>query len=249
MEPTNERPGQSSSYLTYLPAVFQQGEQAGQPTFVGRFLLAFEHLLTGLGDVDRPGIEEILDGIVDLAGDRVRLAGGLRLAGLERYFEPGPLLPDTHRSPVEFLEWLAGWVALTLRADLDELRQRDFIARAVSFYSQRGTRRGLEEIVKVYTRLGVTVNEMQTPFQIGVRATIGEDTVLDGGAPHFFRVLIRLPTANPAELATARQVATAIIDMEKPAHTYYDLDFVTPTFQIGICSRIAFDTLLGPTPV
>lgn len=242
MAPSDERLGQSSSYLTSLPAIFQQGEQAGEPTFVGRFLLAFEHLLTGLGDVDQPGIEEILDGIVDPAGR-------LRLAGLERYFEPGSRLPDTHRAPVEFLEWLAGWVALTLRADLDELRQRDFIARAVSFYSQRGTRRGLEEIVKVYTRLGVTVNEMQTSFQIGVHATIGEDTVLDGGAPHFFRVLIRLPTANPAELATARQVATAIIDMEKPAHTYYALDLVTPTFQIGICSRIGFDTLLGPTPV
>ena len=243
MASNNERSGQSSSYLTSLPAIFQQGEQAGRPIFVGRFLLAFEQLLTGLADVDQPGIEEILDGIVGPAGD------GLRLAGLQRYFEPGPSLPETQRAPAEFLEWLAGWVALTLRADLDELRQRDFIARAVSFYNQRGTRRGLEEIAKVYTRLGVTVNEMQTPFQIGVHATIGEDTVLDGGAPHFFRVLIRLPTADPAELARSRLVAKAIIDMEKPAHTHYALDFMTPTFQIGICSRIGTDTLLGPTPV
>jgi phage tail-like protein len=242
MATNDDRPGQASRYLDYLPAIYQQDAQVGQPNFLGRFLLAFEQVLTGLGDIDEPGLEEILDGIVD------PVSGVLRLAGVHRYFNPGPNLPDHERAPAKFLEWLAGWVALILRADLDELRQRDFIARAVSLYRLRGTKQGLEEFVRIYTRLGVSINEWHTPFQIGVHSTIGVDTLLDGGAPYFFGVLIRLPTPDPEQIRQHRQVVTAIIDMEKPAHTYYELEVETPTLQIGVHSTISVDTLLGPSP-
>jgi phage tail-like protein len=183
-----------------------------------------------------------LEGIVDPT------SGALRLAGVHRYFDPGPSLPDHARAPPEFLEWLARWVALTLRADLDELRQRDFIARAASLYRLRGTKQGLEEIVRIYTRLGVTVNELSTPFQVGVRSTIGEDTFLDGGAPHFFRVLIRVPVPDPEQIRRYREMAIAIIETERPAHTYYVLDVETPALQIGVHSTVGVDTLLGPLP-
>jgi phage tail-like protein len=233
------RPTQLSSYLLHLPAVYREDVDEGQPEFLGRFLLAFEHVLTGLGDPDAPGIEEHLEGIVD------PVSGIRRLAGLERYLVPGPELPDPHRAPAEFLPWLAGWVALSLRADFDELRQRDFIARAVSLYRLRGTRRGLELFAGIYTRLGVTIDELDTPFQLGRHSTVGVDTILDGGAPHFFRVLVRLPTADPAELARQRRVVIELIDAEKPAHTHYAVDIQTPTLQIGRQSTVGVDTLLG----
>src|SRR5579859_6113276 len=153
---------QASSYLEYLPAILQEGAALGQPNFLGRFLLGFEQVLTGLGDPTEPGVEEILDGVGSLAG-------------VERYFEPGASLPDTQRTPSTFLDWLAGWVALSLRADLDELRQRDFIARAVSLYRLRGTRTGLENLIRIYTRLGPTIIELSAPFQIGVTSRIGVD--------------------------------------------------------------------------
>ena len=238
----NQRPGQTSRYLDYLPAIYQQDVQDGHANFLGRFLLAFEQVLTGLGAVEAPGLEEILDGIVD------PLTGGMHLVGVQRYFDPGPRLPDHERAPAEFLTWLAGWVALSLRADLDELRQRDFIARAVSLYRLRGTRQGVEEFVRIYTRLGVTIHELHTPFQLGVYSTVGVDTILDGGAPHFFRVLIRLSTPDPEQLRQHREVVTAILDMEKPAHTYYQLDIETPTLQLGVHSTVGVDTLLGPAP-
>jgi phage tail-like protein len=234
-------PREGSSYLSYLPAVFQQDAEVDGTNVLGQFLLAFEHVLTGIGDPTEPGLEELLDGIVDpVSGNRL-------LGGLERYFEPGPNLPEAERAPVEFLSWLAGWVGLTLRADLDELRQRDFIARAVSLYRLRGTRRGLEEIIRVYTRLGVTIDELDTPFQLGVHSTVGVDTILGGGPPHFFRVLVRLPTPDPAEILRHRQIIAELIEQEKPAHTYYSLEVETPTFQIGVHSTIGVDTLLGST--
>ncbi|CAG1003495.1 hypothetical protein MYXO_03212 [Myxococcaceae bacterium] len=240
MAANDERPGQASRYLDYLPAVYQQDAVAGQPNLLGRFLLAFEQVLTGLGDENEPGLEEILDGIIDPVG------GATKLVGVQRHFDPGPNLPDRHRAPAEFLEWLSGWVALSLRADLDEVQQRDFIAQAVSLYRLRGTRQGLEKLVGIYTRLGVTVDELNTPFQIGIHSTIGVDTLLDGGAPHFFRVLVHVPIPDPEQLRRYREVAEAIIDIEKPAHTYYELDLETPQLQIGIHSTIGVDTLLAP---
>ncbi|KOU08789.1 hypothetical protein ADK86_03240 [Streptomyces sp. NRRL F-5755] len=232
--------GQASTYMRHLPAVYQQDVEPDTPNFLGRFLLGFEQMFTGLGDERAPGIEEILDGIVD------PVSGEVRRRGVERYFDPGPNLPEAERAPAEFLDWLAGWVALAPRADLDELRQRDFIARAVPLYRLRGTRQGLEEYVRTYTRLGVTVDELDTSFQLGTHSTVGVDTVLSGGAPHFFRVLIRLPTSDPAAMARHRQVVTTLIDAEKPAHTYYTLDAETPGFRIAVHSTIGMDTLLNP---
>jgi phage tail-like protein len=244
---TDERSGTTSSYLSYLPAIFQQDVEGGAPNLLGRFLLACEHVLTGLDDRDTPGIEEILDGIADQAGRDV-------LAGVQRYFDPGRILHDSaetiayRRAPAEFLTWLAGWVALWLRADMDELRQRDLIARAVSLYRIRGTRRGLEEMIKIYTRLPPQIDEQLSQFQLGVHARIGEDTILDGGPPYFFKVTLRLSDPNPEELRRQREIATAIIDMEKPAHTYYQFIQEVPAFQIGDYSHLGVDTLLGTKP-
>ncbi|HEX7240856.1 MAG TPA: phage tail protein [Longimicrobiaceae bacterium] len=232
------RPGQASSYLDHLPAVFREGAAEGAPNFLGRFLLAFEHLLTGLGDPAEPGLDELLDRVPD-------------------YLDPD-------RAPTEFLDWLAGWVALTLRGDLDtaasvgsgdEARAarerramaRTLIASAVPLYRLRGTRRGLEELIRLFTGgLSPTITEMTASLQIGVSSRIGEDTLLDGGAPHFFQVLLRLPQPNPEARRRFEELARAIIDVEKPAHTRYDLDVLTPAMQLGLHSQVGVDTLLVP---
>ncbi len=234
---------QASSLLNQIPAIFQEGSEPSQPNFLGRFLLAFERILLGLGEtspeVPEPGLEEILGGIVD------PISGEKRLAGIERYFEPGAPLEEYERTPSEFLQWLSSWVALTLREDWDELRQRELIANAVQLYRLRGTKRGVEEFLRIYTRLGVEINELNTPFQIGVHSTVGQDTILGGGAPFFFKVRVLLPIPDPNLIAQQKEIATAIVDLQKPAHTYYDLDIDTPTFQIGVYSRVGVDTLLG----
>lgn len=249
----NPRSGQASSLLNDLPALFQENSKPDQPNFFGRFLLAFERILLGFGEtttelpadattvaIEEPGLEEILTGIVD------PVTRTTRLGGIQRYFEPGPNLPTPERAPAEFLSWLAGWVALTLREDWDELRQRELIAKAVQLYHWRGTKRGVEEFLRIYTRLGVEIDELITPFQLGVHATVGKETILDGGAPFFFRVTILLPTPDPALIRQQREIATAIIELQKPAHTHYQLKVETPIFQLGRHATIGIDTLLDP---
>jgi phage tail-like protein len=212
-----------SSLLEYLPEIY------GEDEFLGRYLAAFEKILLGRDDgvrFDFRGLEQIV-------------------AGLDRYFTPQATPAVPYEAPKEFLPWLSGWVALTLRADLDELRQRDFISRAVSLYRLRGTKRGIAEAVQIYTRLGVTIDESSTAFQIADHSTVGVDTFLGGGAPHYFRVLTRLSTTDPAQLKKQTQVVTDIINMEKPAHTHFVLEVETPALRIGVHSTVGVDTLLG----
>ena len=48
-------------------------------------------------------------------------------------------------------------------------------------------------------------------------------------------------------LLALRQIAItrALIELEKPAHTDYELDWIYPTMQIGVHSTVGVDTLLG----
>lgn len=219
---------QISSLLEALPAVFQEDRVAGAPNFLGRFLLGFEKVLLGLGDTADPGLEETI-------------------ARIYRYFEPGATLAPGERAPPEFLPWLAGWVALTLREDWDERRQRDLIAQAVPLYRRRGTKRGVEDFLRIYTRLGASIDEVEA-FRIGVHSTVGVDTALGGGAPFFFRVRVNLPQFDPEQMRTQDVIARLIVDLQKPAHTDYVLTVETPTFRIGVNSTIGVDTLVVKRP-
>jgi phage tail-like protein len=172
-------PDPVSGYLAFLPRVF------GSDPFLGRFLLAFEAVLTGLPD--RPGLQQAIEGVADL------------------------LDPATTRE--DFLPWLAGWVGLALRADWDVPTRRAFIQEIVPLYRLRGTKDGLRRVLMLYTGQPVAI---QDRFDV----------------PHFFTVQLTLAQADPAEVSRIQQIARAIVDQEKPAHTFYALDVATPTMRL-----------------
>src|SRR5713101_7373126 len=168
-------PKAMSSYLQDLPAIFSEDP------FLGRFLLAFEQVLTGL-----PG----------LAGREPEPPRGLEeiIATIATLFDP----KETRK---EFIPWLAGWVALGLRADWTEAQQRDFLANIVPLYRRRGTKENLAELLRIYTGLSpVITGATETDFQIGVRSTIGINTQIGGSVPHFFHVTVTLPNPDQATL-------------------------------------------------
>ena len=211
---------QNSGYLAYLPAIFSEDP------LLGRFLLAFEQVLTGLeGSDSEPdqGLEEIIAAIPDL-------------------FDP-------LATPREFLEWLAGWVALGLRADWREDQQRQFLANIVLLYRRRGTKQNLIDLLKIYTGLEPEIAEGgNTVFQIYDHSTVGVDTQINGSAPHYFRVTVNIPNPDPATLQRQNQIVRALIDLEKPAHTAYDYYPTHTSMQIGVHSQVGVDTLLGDLP-
>jgi phage tail-like protein len=114
------------------------------------------------------------------------------------------------RSPAEFLPWLASWVALSLRDDWEEEVRRRFISQIVPLYRQRGTKAGLKKLLELYTSEGVEIDEFDH-------------------LPYYFQVQITLSTKD---IQRKQQIAKSIINQEKPAHTYYALQIITPTMQI-----------------
>ncbi len=212
---TNALP--TSGLLQYLPAIYHED------LFIGQFLCAFEKVLLGRDpeakvDFQFPGLEETI-------------------GGLAHIFDP-------RETPDNFLEWLAGWTAFSLRADLDIASQREFLANVIQLYRRRGTKANLQQLLRIFTVGLPTVTEATaSEFQIGAHSTIGVDTSIGGAPAHFFTVTISLSRGQDPK----RQIAIAqdLIEREKPAHTYYELNVTFPSIQLGKFSTIGVDTLLG----
>lgn len=156
---------------------------------------------------------------------------------------------DPDKVPSDFLQWLSGWVALTLKVGegwTDE-KKRQLIANIVSLYKKRGTKEGLEEYINIYVGedIQVSINEFLEPFQVGVTSTVGVNTLVGEGRPYYFAVHMILPAPNRDILEKKKQALIEIINQEKPAHTYYGLTIEAPTMQIAVHSTVGSDTLLG----
>lgn len=253
----------TSSYLQYLPAIFSQ-EFASQPSpFLGRFLLAFEQVLTGAeGFVQTPGQPESIPpyrqaGLETLLEDIDRLFNPLTVraiatisAGLSQPLGETDVdrIKRIDQLEKEFLRWLAGWVALSLRADWTPEQQRQFIAKIVPLYRRRGTKENLVKLLKIYAGEDSdpqVTEPVDTPFQIGVHSQLGVDTQIGGAIPHYFQVSVKLPRPDFELLKRQDDIVSALVDLQKPAHTYYDLTILYETLQIGVRSTIGVDTLIG----
>src|SRR5439155_15793407 len=62
---------------------------------------------------------------------------------LESYLDPG-------LTPLDFLNWLAGWVAVSLDQNWPEERRRALVARAGELYRWHGTVKGITDHVALY---------------------------------------------------------------------------------------------------
>jgi P2-related tail formation protein len=218
-DPPREQPvWPPSSLLQYLPAIYRQD------AFLGRFLLAFEKLLFGRDDR------------VQLKGNRSAALEDT-IAGMPAYFIPlaiedDPLIPDTtdgvpRDAPADFVPWLASWTAFSLRFDLDERQQREFIANIIPLYRERGTKSNLVRLLKIF-------------------APLAEPEIREADdRPHFFRATVYLKRHEPRVLLRQIAIANALVELERPAHTEFELRPEFPGMRIGVHSRVGVDTLLG----
>lgn len=237
------------NYIKYLPAIFQRDDE---DHFLENFLKGFEFVLTGR-DEKTP--------IASVSMSHI-------LEGMDQFFDPD-VTPDN------FVEWLAGWVALEVKRGelwegkkgkedgkkeggqnlpLEETgtgRNRHLIRNLIPIYHRRGTKKGIEEALLIY--LGeeakiITVNELLEPFQVGVKpsAIIGTGTVVGESHPYYFRVDIDLPLPTSRVNGRAKKREVGLIlDDEKPAHTFYTLTVKAPPMRIGYQCTIGEDTLVG----
>ncbi|MEG4343069.1 phage tail protein [Microcoleus sp. A003_D6] len=169
---------------------------------INGFLLAFESILDKL-DAEEPNNP-----------DNHPLGFGEYIERIHTYFFPYDSQGNRdEQAGTEFLPWLASWVALSIREDWDEKFKRQFISNIVPLYNKRGTKAALEHLLKLYTDEEVFIYEFDDP-------------------PGYFQVEMTLKVVNPENLIRKRDIAHAIIENEKPAHTAYGLKFLFPTMQI-----------------
>jgi hypothetical protein len=174
--------------------------------------------------------------------------------------------PVLRRAPsgsgTAFLSWLAGWIGLVLRPDRGERWNRELLRLAGRIWPWRGTKIGVEAFLNAYLRgeAQATLFEPANPLQIGLVSTVGVDTIVCGGLPHFFWVDIATDAHNqwlyqPEGLNEMVQAGHQALRREKPAHTYYDLRLRAHTLQIGIHpetevgARVGDTTLLWEAPL
>jgi hypothetical protein len=196
-----------SSYLQYLPAIMQEDP------FMGRFLLAFEKILSGVKDL--PSNEKIIQG------------NSKNVPGLEEIISRVEIYFDPIETPEQFLPWLAGWVALSLRDDWELKAKRAFIQEIVKLYRIRGTKDGLTEVLKLYL--------INSGF--GDKVEIFDEF---DNFPHYFQVRLTLKDRDPEKYWRQSRIAKAIIDQEKPAHTFYSLKILVPRMQLTKRSQVNY---------
>ena len=152
---------------------------------------------------------------------------------IEGQIDALPLYFDPRFAPPEFLPWLASWLSLVLDEQWPLDQRRKLLRAAASLYRRRGTRRGLQEYLEIYTGQPARIIEHRAyNLRLGSAARLGPAIALGkGNVPHTFVVLLRLPPAvsgdDPVERvrkeSERRRKIEAIIEAEKPAHTAYEL--------------------------
>ncbi len=237
-------------YSQFLPSVYRQSENEAQP-FIERFLKVFQEILSGIEDselIEKKGIAEILDIIADLFYPRFSfLYEANNSEFLPSLQDKEALFHSYFDADIDdFLKWFAGWMALILKEDWDIQKKRQVIAKIISIYRMRGTKKGLEEYLKIYVGSDVTIaDSWAPPFEVGVRSTVGIDTGIGGDFVYSFLVYISFPHFDVDLLKKKIKAVREIINLEKPAHTYYQLKILTTSMQVEVVSTVGKDTIVG----
>jgi phage tail-like protein len=185
-------------YLEHLPAIYRRSDAVGR-NLVRELCFVFEHMFDSID-------HNLVDGW--------------------RFYDP-------HVAPMEFLEWLSGWTAFTLDLDWPEAQKRALVKRAVDLYRIRGTRRGLTLFLKLFTGHEPEIVENEWPFkgfrvesegaETGARIACDSVVLPPVELAHCFivKMPIKFDEVTPEMVIRIHK----IIQLEKPAHTHYYLQF------------------------
>ncbi len=212
--------------IDFLPSVFKTATREADNPFFEKYLKIFEKILRGIDDGIKIDGKEI-EGISDI------------LDTVSEWFYP--YSESALEMPPDFLDWLSTWVGLALKEDWSASKKKEVIANIIPIYRLRGTRVGLNELLKIYIGEGVVVYDSYAPFQVGVNSVVGIGTTL--GAPNYFMVEATLPDLVGME--QRKKNIEAIIEREKPAHAEYEIRWTgVPALQVEVKSRVEINTFV-----
>jgi phage tail-like protein len=123
---------------------------------------------------------------------------------------------DPLTAPPDLLEWVGTWMGLRVNRRWPVQRRREFVARALSVYLWRGTKRGIEEAVELYTGVRPDVTDSG-----GVSASPEPLGDMPGSRQRSVAVVVR--TSDPT--IDADLVDRIVADV-KPAHVTHTVKLV-----------------------
>lgn len=230
------------SYLRFLPGAYQGAVPAQQKTIVR----ADEASVRRWGTREETATVEVRGANAD-AMRRLLFTFQHMMTSVVDRIEQIPSLTDPITADPKFLPWIASWVSFTLDESLPLHQQRELVRRSIRLYRTRGTKEGMEEIIRVLTAAPVTVSprEKPLPFVLGAATLAGGRTASEryiNGEPqphylyafereaiNFFALVLeprerfarRFSERAPAVLRRLAQIVTN----EKPAQVTFTLRF------------------------
>ncbi|CAG7638752.1 hypothetical protein PAESOLCIP111_03973 [Paenibacillus solanacearum] len=141
------------------------------------------------------------------------------------------------------LRWLLGWLGITAEDDWTDEQLRELLHEAPSLYRLRGTKRVMEDIVKIYTGEPPIILEYEQvkPFSSHPELhAIAEQ--LYAADPHVFHVLVK---AEHAETEVKRIRLQQLIDAFKPAFATGKLIILQPWVYTDLHSYLGMNTVLS----
>lgn len=130
------------------------------------------------------------------------------LAPVQAVIDDLDVYVDPLTAPPDFLHWVGTWLGLTVNRRWPIHRRREFVARAVSVYLWRGTRRGITEAVELYTGVQPEVTDSGA-----VSASPDSLGNLPGTSDHRVDVVVRT-----SDRAIDADLVNRIVADVKPAH-------------------------------
>jgi phage tail-like protein len=174
-------------------------------------------------------------------------------------------LLDPRTTPTEALDWLADWLGVVLHPLWEEWRRRFFIRFAHRLYQMRGTVPGVIVALRIFLdeELDESLFDPDCILRSNIRIVehfltrdfagtiFGDPTgetptaLTVAEAAHRFSVLLPYQLQAPAAVTgEALRMAERIIELEKPAHTWFDIKEYWNMFRVGE-ARLGLDTRIG----
>lgn len=163
-----------------------------------------------------------------------------QIGRLEKYFDADFVSGD-------FLLWLGSWLAVAVDENWAEEKLRQLIKKAPRLYKKRGTREGIQEILKIYTGEKPFVVE-QFQLRHGLIEKYYEDLLdrLYGTDPYEFCILLK---PFLVETTDQRSTVKSIVNSEKPAYTRANVIMLEPWISLDLYTYIGVNTYLSkPSP-
>jgi phage tail-like protein len=157
-----------------------------------------------------------------------------RIGNLTRLFDP-------LAAPVDFLPWLAQWLAAAVDENWPEAKRRQFLQQAAQLYKARGTRQGFAAQIELLTdQVPFIFEYFQMNCLTDPRGRVTYER-LYGDDPFHFCILLK-----PGQVRDDREYLAVkrLVEADKPAHTSAGVRWLQPWFYLDAHTYLEVNTCL-----